>query len=50
MVEASQPLQENALDDKWYLIHMGEDWISKLVFIGPHQAINLVLDFTLLLE
>ena len=50
MEEANQPQQENALDHKWYLIHMGEDWISKSVFIGLHQVINLVLDFTLLLE
>ena len=26
MEEASQPQQENTLDHKWYLFHMGETW------------------------
>ena len=30
MEEASQPQQENALDHKWYLFHMGEAWNSYL--------------------
>ena len=36
--EASQPQLESALDHKWFSFHMGEDWNSKLVFIGLHQA------------
>ena len=35
MEEANQPQQENALDHKWYLIHMDEDWISN---IGIHWS------------
>ena len=45
--EANQPQQESALDHKWYLFHMGEEWNSKrylLVFtkliIGLHIAIG----------
>ena len=47
--EASQPHQESALDHKWYLFHMGEEWNSKwylLVFtkliIGLHIAIGVM--------
>ena len=31
--------QYSALDHKWYLFYMGEEWIS-LMMIGLHQAIN----------
>ena len=27
--KASQPQQESALDHKWYLFHMGEEWNLK---------------------
>jgi hypothetical protein len=37
--EASQPQQESALDHKWFLFHMGKEWIS-LLMIGLHQAYN----------
>ena len=38
--KASQPQQESALDHKWYSFHMGEEWNSKIVSIGLHQAYN----------
>ena len=46
--EASQPQQDdNALDQKWFSIHMGEDGIQ-IGIICLHQALKV--DFMVLLE